>query len=48
MRIIDGEYIAIQDNKQMTYGVYKNGIPVEKNKSTADQNIMYDDDGNRV
>ncbi len=48
MGVMDGEYITIQDNKQMTYGVYKNGVSVEKNKSTADQNIMYDDDGNRV
>ena len=46
--VVDGEYITIQDNKQMTYGVYKNGVSVEKPKSTADQNIMYDDDGNRV
>ena len=48
MGVMDGEYITIQDNKQMIYGVYKNGVSVEKPKSTADQNIMYDDDGNRV
>ena len=49
MGLMDGDCISIKDNKQMSICQYSNGVQVSKSqKDTSSENIMYDDEGNRV
>jgi hypothetical protein len=49
MGALNGEHISIKDNKQLSYTIYKNNVQVENTSAlTENENIMYDDDGNRI
>ena len=46
---LHGEHISIKDNKQLSYTIYNNNVQVENTAAlTENENIMYDDDGNRI